>query len=132
MWSRSTRFDYFWPSLAHLGEQTVLNKEIYTQGVSADEDAFGYNERYAEYRYKPSEVTSAFRSNHSASLDSWVLTQDFASLPSLNASFIEENPPMDRVIAVPSEPDFIMDCYFNMICARPMPVYSTPASLSIL
>lgn len=126
MWSRSTRFDFFWPSLAHLGEQAILNKEIYTQGTSADDDVFGYQERYAEYRYKPSMVTSLFRSNATTSLDVWHLSQEFSSLPALNAAFIVENPPIDRIIAVPSEPQFIADMYMNYTCARPMPTYATP------
>lgn len=126
MWSRQTRFDFFWPSLSHLGEQAVLNKEIYAQGTSADEDVFGYQERYSEYRYKPSQVTGLFRSNATASLDIWHLSQEFSSLPALNAAFIVENPPIDRVIAVPAEPQFILDCYFNFKAARPMPTYATP------
>ena len=99
MWSRSTRFDFYWPSLAHIGEQAVLNQEIYAQGTaggSADTDVFGYQERYSEMKYKPSMVTSIFRSNHSTSLDEWHLSQEFSSLPSLNSTFIEENPPLDR------------------------------------
>lgn len=126
MWSRSTRFDFFWPSLAHLGEQAILNKEIYAQGTSDDDDVFGYQERYAEYRYKPSVVTSLFRSNATTSLDVWHLSQEFSALPALNAAFIVENPPIDRIIAVPSEPHFIADVYMNYICARPMPTYATP------
>lgn len=129
MWSRSTRFDFFWPSLAHLGEQAILNKEIYAQGTAADNDVFGYQERYAEYRYKPSVVTSLFRSNATASLDSWHLAQNFTALPALNAAFIEENPPIDRIIAVPAEPHFIMDVYMRHICARPMPTYATPGKI---
>lgn len=132
MWSRSTRYDFYWPMLANLGEQAILNKEIYAQGTSADDDVFGYQERYSEYRYKPSVVTSTFRSNHSASLDVWHLAQDFASLPSLNDSFIREQPPIDRIVAVTSEPDFQLDCYFKLICARPMPTYATPAHFSML
>jgi hypothetical protein len=126
MWSRQGRYDFYWPALAHLGEQAVLNKEIYAQGTSADEDVFGYQERYAEYRYKPSQISGAFRSNAAASLDTWHLSQDFGALPVLNQSFIEENPPIDRVIATPSEPHFIFDSYFNLKCARPMPVYAVP------
>lgn len=130
MWSRSTRFDFYWPSFAHLGEQTILNKEIFAQGSgnpTADASVFGYQERYAEYRYKPSTVTGAFRSNaNSGSLDSWHLAQDFAALPSLNSNFIYENPPMNRVIATPNSPQFLVDCFFNLKCARPMPTYSTP------
>ena len=126
MFSRSTRFDFYWPALAHIGEQTVLNKEIYAQGTSADEDVFGYQERYAEYRYKPSVITGQFRSNHATSLDTWHLAQDFSALPVLNSAFIQENPPVSRVIAVPSEPHFLLDSFIQLRCARPMPVYSVP------
>lgn len=126
MWSRRDRWDFYWPALAHLGEQAVLNQEIYTQGTSADTDTFGYQERYAEYRYKPSQITGKMRSNATGSLDVWHLGQDFASLPALNASFIEENPPVDRVIAVTTEPEFIWDWYFDLKTTRPMPVYSVP------
>lgn len=126
MWSRRDRWDYYWPALAHLGEQTVLNQEIYTQGTSADSGVFGYQERYAEYRYKPSQITGKMRSNAAGSLDVWHLSQDFSSVPVLNASFIEENPPIDRVVALPSEPDLLFDWYFDMKCTRPMPIYSVP------
>ena len=126
MFSRSTRWDFYWPALSHIGEQSVLNKEIFSDGSAADENVFGYQERFAEYRYKPSMITGQFRSNHTTPLDTWHLAQDFASLPVLNASFIEENPPVDRVIAVPSEPHLILDAYFRMRCARPMPMYSVP------
>ena len=128
--SKRTRYDYYWPALAHLGEQTILNKEIYTQGTSADDEVFGYQERYAEYRYKPSMITGKFRSNATGTLDSWHLAQDFASLPSLNSSFIEENPPVDRVTAVNTEPDLLLDMFFKFKTARPMPTYSVPALLS--
>ena len=96
MWSRQTRWDFYWPALSHIGEQAVLNKEIYTQGTAggtADDETFGYQERFAEYRYKPSKITGQFRSNYTSSLDGWHLSQDFASLPVLNNSFIEEAPP---------------------------------------
>jgi hypothetical protein len=129
MWSRSTRFDYYWPALAHLGEQAVLNKEIYTQGTaggSADAGTFGYQERYAEYRYYPSQITGLFRTNATGSLDSWHLSQDFGSLPTLGSTFIVENPPTTRVKATSSDPDFIFDGFVKLICARPMPVYSVP------
>jgi hypothetical protein len=129
MWSRRDRWDYYWPALSHIGEQAVLNKEIYTQGTTADDDVFGYQERYAEYRYKPSQVTAQMRSNYSASLDAWHLSLDFASLPSLNASFIEENPPIDRVVAVNTAPDFIFDWYFDLKSTRPMPTYSVPGMI---
>lgn len=126
MWSRRDRWDFYWPALAHLGEQAVLNEEIYTTGTSTDQDVFGYQERYAEYRYKPSQITGKMRSNASGSLDVWHLSQDFSALPVLNASFIEENPPIDRVVALPSEPDLLFDWYFDMKCTRPMPTYSVP------
>lgn len=126
MWSRRDRWDFYWPALAHLGEQAVLNQEIYYQNTAADAQTFGYQERYAEYRYKPSQITGKMRSNATGSLDVWHLAQDFTSLPSLNASFIEENPPIDRVIAVTDEPQFIWDWYFDLKTTRPMPVYSVP------
>jgi len=127
MWSRSTRYDFFWPALAHIGEQAVLNKEIYYGTNSTTNDAvFGYQERWAEYRYKPSQITGKMRSNTNASLDVWHLSQEFSSLPELNETFITENPPVDRIVAVQNEPNFHMDCYFNYTCARPMPMYSVP------
>lgn len=129
MWSRSTRFDFFWPTLAHLGEQSILNKEIYCQGTaggSADAGVFGYQERYAEYRYKPSQITGKFRSNATGTLDSWHLASDFSALPALNSAFIVEQPPVSRVVAVTTEPQFILDCYFDFKAARPMPTYATP------
>ena len=130
-WSRQTRYDFYWPALAHLGEQAILNQEIYAQGTADDDNTFGYQERYAEYRYKPSQITGKFRSTVSTgSLDNWHLAQDFSALPSLNSSFIEENPPVDRVIAVTSEPQLLLDVYFKLKCARPMPTYSVPALLS--
>ena len=128
--SKRTRYDYYWPALAHLGEQSILNKEIYAQGTSDDDLTFGYQERYAEYRYKPSQITGKFRSNATGILDSWHLAQNFGSLPALNTSFIEEDPPIDRVTAVNSEPDLILDMYFKYKTARPMPTYSVPALLS--
>jgi len=127
MFSRQTRFDYYWPALAHIGEQAVLQKEIWATGVPATDDlVFGYQERYAEYRYKPSIITGLFRSDAAGSLDAWHLSQDFATAPVLDASFIEENPPLDRVIAVPAEPHFLFDSYIKMHCARPMPTYGVP------
>jgi len=126
MFNRRTRFDMYWPALAHLGEQTVLNKEIFADGSSADDETFGYQERYAEYRYKPSRVSGTFRSTASAPLDSWHLALDFASLPALNDTFIQDDPPFDRVLAVEDEPDFLLDCFFKLRTARPMPTYSVP------
>lgn len=126
LWSRQTRFDFYWPALAHLGEQVVLNKEIYAQGTDADDDVFGYQERYAEYRYYPSLITGKFRSTYAQPLDMWHLSQKFDSLPTLSAQFIEDNPPVSRVIAVQDEPQFLLDTYFSLNCVRPMPVYSVP------
>ena len=129
LWSRNTKFDYYWPALSMIGEQAILNKEIFTQGsanAAADAAAFGYQERFAEYRYKPSIITGEMRSNAAQSLDTWHLAQDFSTLPALNAEFIKDQPPIERVIAVPSEPHFIFDGYFRFRCARPMPMYGVP------
>jgi len=127
MWDRQTRFDFYWPALAHLGEQAVLQKEIFADGIPANDNiVFGYQERFAEYRYKPSQITGEFRSNFAQTLDSWHLALDFASAPTLNAAFIEDNPPIDRIIAVPSAPHFLFDAYFQYKCVRPMPTYSVP------
>lgn len=126
MWSRRTRFDMYWPSLSHIGEQAVLLQEIYAQGGSTDDDVFGYQERYAEYRYKPSRLSGLFRSSAGGTLDAWHLAQKFTTAPALTDAFIQENPPVDRVIAVPSQPHFMADLAFYMKCARPMPVYGVP------
>jgi hypothetical protein len=127
MFSRSTRFDFYWPALSHIGEQSVLNKEIYADASANDALTFGYQERYAEYRYKPSIVTGQFRSNFATPLDSWHLAQNFVALPVLNASFIVEAPPIDRVKALAGTyPDFLFDSWIKVHCARPMPVYSVP------
>ena len=126
MWSRKGRFDFYWPVLAHLGEQAVLNKEIYAQGTDADDDVFGYQERWAEYRYFPGTITGKFRSTDPQPLDMWHLAQKFDSLPTLSSQFIEDNPPVDRVVAVTDEPQFLFDSWMRLKCARPMPVYSVP------
>ena len=126
MFSRQTRFDFYWPALAHLGEQAVLNKEIYAQGNATDDDVFGYQERWAEYRYKPSLITGKFRSTDPQSLDVWHLSQKFDNLPKLNADFIIDQPPISRVVAVQDEPQFLFDSYMRLKCVRPMPVYSVP------
>lgn len=125
-WSRSTRYDFYWPVLAHLGEQAVLNKEIYCQGNAKDDEVFGYQERWAEYRYEPNKITGKMRSTYAQSLDIWHLAQKFDTLPVLNDEFIEDNPPVKRVLAVQDEPEFIADVWFNYSCVRPMPVRSTP------
>lgn len=126
-WFRQTRYDFYWPALSHLGEQAILNKEIWVQGnAPLDNAVFGYQERYAEYRYKPSRITGLFASDAAGSLDAWHLSQDFATLPTLGGTFIQDNPPIDRVIAVPSEPHFLADFWFELKTDRPMPVYSVP------
>lgn len=126
MFSRRTRIDFYWPEFSHLGEQAILNKEIYADASANDALVFGYQERFAEYRYKPSQITGLFRSNATGTLDPWHLAQNFASLPVLNSTFIQETPPMTRVKAVTTEPDFLFDAHFGLKCARPMPVYSVP------
>jgi hypothetical protein len=130
MWTRQTRFDFYWPALAHIGEQAILNQEIYMIGTPAQDTAvFGYQERFAEYRYKPSTITGQFRSNFATPLDSWHLSLNFGALPALNASFIVDAPPIARVVAVPSQPHFLLDVYFQLSCARPMPVYGVPGNI---
>ena len=127
MWSRETRFDFYWPALAHIGEQAVLNKEIYASGTAAtDEAVFGYQERYGEYRTKQSKITGKFRSTDPETLDVWHLAEEFADTPVLGVPFIEDNTPVDRVIAVTDEPHFLFDSYISLQCARPMPMYGTP------
>jgi len=126
MFSRSTRYDEYIPALAHIGEQAVLNKEIYFNNDADDAEAFGYQERWAEYRYGNSRITGLFRGNAAASLEAWHLSQEFGSRPTLDPTFIEDNPPVDRIIAVPAEPHFIFDSFFDLTCARPMPLYSVP------
>lgn len=126
MFSRRTRLDFYEPLLNGLGEQAVLMKEIYAQGTSADNTAFGYQERFAEYRFKQSEITGRFRSNFAQSLQVWHLSQYFASAPALNGSFISENVPMARVVAVPSEPSFLFDAAYEYNHVRPMPIRSNP------
>ena len=129
MFTRRTRWDHYWPALAHIGEQAVLNKEIYCDGSANDANVFGYQERYAEYRYKPSQITGLFRSTAATTLDIWHLAQKFNALPTLGATFIQETPPIDRVIAVTNEPHFLFDSFFKLRCARPMPVYGVPGMM---
>jgi hypothetical protein len=127
MWLRSTVYDFYWPTFAHLGEQAIELREIYAQGSEADTTVFGYQERYAEYRYKPSQITGMFRSSVvSGTLDVWHLSQFFKNAPTLNEEFIVENPPIERIIAVPSEPEFLLDIGFRYTTVRPMPMFGTP------
>lgn len=125
-WSRRSRFDFYWPALAHLGEQAVLNKEIFFAGTSVDDKVFGYQERWAEYRYGISKITGMLRSDVSGSLDVWHLAQAFTDTPTLGPTFIMEDPPVGRVLAVQNEPQFIFDSIVSVNCVRPMPVYSVP------
>lgn len=126
MFTRRTVLDFPWPTFAHLGEQSILSKEIYWDGTAGDDTVFGYQERYAEMRYKPSLITGKLSSLNGDTLDVWHLGQKFGSRPVLGNLFIEEQPPMSRVIAVPTEPHFILDSYFHYICARPLPVFGVP------
>lgn len=127
LWSRSTRYDFPYPVFAHIGEQAVLSKEIYCDGSGSDANVFGYQERYAEMRYKQSKITGNFRSSAPTPLDYWHLSQNFTSRPTLNQTFIEvDNTPVDRGIAVPSEPQFLFDSFIHVTSARPLPVYGTP------
>lgn len=129
MWLRSDVLDFYWPSFAHLGEQAIENIEIYCQGNDDDKKVFGYQERYAEYRYKPSLITGQFRSTYKEPLDIWHLSQKFATLPTLSDEFIQDHPPISRVVAVPSYPHFLLDVKFNLKCIRPMPMYGIPGMM---
>ena len=129
MWSRSTRYDFYFPAFATLGEQAVLNKEIYVTGTSGDNDVFGYQERWAEYRYYPSRISSLFRSTAAGTIDAWHLAQKFNATPTLNTTFIQDTPPVSRVVAVGAAANgqqFIFDSFFDCKKARPMPMYSVP------
>lgn len=126
MWFRSTRLDEYWPTLAHLGEQAVYEREIFADGSDNDKKVFGYQERYAEYRYKPSMITGKLRSTDPQSLDVWHLAQEFSQAPTLSKDFIEEHPPLDRVLAVTDEPQLILDAWFDLQCSRPMPLFGVP------
>ncbi len=124
---RKTRLDHFFPALSHIGEQAVLQSEIFASGIPAEDDiVLGYQERWAEMRYSKSAITGAMRSTHSLTLDPWHLSQDYENAPTLSPSFIEQNTPVDRVIAVPSEKHLIFDSYTQFRHARPMPTYSVP------
>ena len=127
MWLRSTVYDFYWPTFAHLGEQAIELRELYAQGSEADTTVFGYQERYAEYRYKPSQITGKFRSSVTGgNLDVWHLSQFFNNAPTLNEEFITENPPIKRIIAVQDEPEFLLDIGFRYTTVRPMPMFGTP------
>lgn len=129
MWSRKTRFDFYWPVFANLGEQAILNKEIFAQGTDVDDEVFGYQEAWAEYRYKPNRVAGEMRSSYAQSLDVWHLADDYATLPSLSAAWIQEDKAaVDRCLAVTSSVSnqLFADVYVRNICTRPMPANSIP------
>lgn len=127
MWSRTGRYDYYWPVLANIGEQAILNREIYAQGNTKDSEAFGYQEAWADYRYKPSKVTGLFRSNAQQSLDAWHYAQDYDKLPTLSTAWMEQGDiEMKRTLARSDQPNFIADFYFMNKTTRCMPVYSIP------
>ena len=128
-WSRKKMLDYYFPTLANLGEQAILNKEIYAQGTNKDDEAFGYQEAWAEYRYKPSRVSGAMRSNYQTSLDAWHYADEYNSQPILSSDWIDETTAnIDRTLSVQSskEDQFIADFYFECEAVRPMPLYSIP------
>lgn len=128
-WTRKTRFDYYWPVLANIGEQAVLNREIYCDGSSNDTEVFGYQEAWADYRYKPSICTGEMRSTYNKSLDVWHLGDDYSTLPKLSASWIQEDKSVvDRVLAVTSSVSnqLFADIYIKNTTTRPMPLYSIP------
>jgi len=128
-WFRRSRYDFYWPACAHLGEQAIHRREIYCLGTAADDTVFGYQERWAEYRNKPNRISGGFRSTAFAPLDMWHLSQDFgASAPVLNSAFITENPPIDRVTQVDTLEgyEFIFDSVFDMRMVRPLPMFSIP------
>lgn len=128
--SRQTKFDFLWPIFANLSEQEILNKEIFVSGDENDDKVFGYQERYAEYRYQQSRIAGQLKSSYAQPLDSWHLSQYFTSLPKLNSEFIEDNPPVERIVAVQDEPHFLMDVHFNLDLIRPLPLFGIPASFS--
>lgn len=129
MWFRRTQFDFYWPGFAHLGEQAVFSKEIYSEGVPANDDlVFGYQERWSEYKYKPSRISGAFRSSYATPIDVWHLAQEFSTRPVLNEAFVEENPPFSRVLQVVTAAgeEFLCDAMFDCRWVRAMPMFSIP------
>lgn len=129
LWQRSTRYDFFWPKLQQLGEQTILNSEIYMVGGASDTTVFGYQERNAEYRFKPSEIHGEFRPTYATAIDQWHLGEEFGSLPTLGSTFIAQSTPITRCIAITSAPQILFDAWFNYKHARPMMTYSVPVTL---
>ena len=129
LWSRKRRFDYYWPALANIGEQAILNKEIYAQGNATDEQAFGYQEAWADYRYKPNKITGEMRSSAPQSLDSWHYGDHYSTQPFYSEDWLQEPyENVDRTLAVTSQigHHFFGDFAFRLVCSRPMPLYSIP------
>lgn len=129
LWSRKDKFDFYWPVFANIGEQAIKNKELYAQGTAEDDEVFGYQEAWAEYRYKPNRVTGEMRSSYAQSLDVWHLADDYSKLPSLSAEWIQEDAStVNRVLAVSDNlsAQFFADIYVKNLCTRPMPMYSIP------
>lgn len=129
LWSRQTRYDFYFPVFAMLGEQAILNKEIYCDGSANDLLVFGYQERWAEYRYNPSQITGLMKSTSAGTVDAWHLAQRFSVLPTLNETFIQEAPPVSRVVAVGAGANgqqLLLDAFFDIKAARPLPMYSVP------
>jgi len=130
-WQKSTRYDFYYPVLAGIGEQSVLNREIWADNSANDILVFGYQERYAEYRFLNSKLTSLMRPDAAGTLASWHLSEDFATLPALGDTFIQANTgvPLDRAIAVPAQPQFFADFYHEIKAARPLPLYGVPGNI---
>jgi len=129
LWSRSTRYDYYFPAFSHLGEQAIFNKEIYCDGSANDSSVFGYQERWAELRYNPSQITGLFKSTSAGTIDPWHYAQRFNTLPTLNSTFIQDNPPLARNLAVGASANgqqLLLDAFFDITAARPLPMYSVP------
>ncbi len=133
-WRKQTRYDFFYPVLSQIGEQSVLNSEIWSDGSANDDLIFGYQERYAEYRFIQNRLSGLMRVDATGTLAAWHLSEDFASLPTLGSSFITANlgVPLDRAIAIPTEPHFIADFYFDIKAARPLPTYGIPGNIDRL
>ncbi len=132
-WLRETKLDYYWPSMAHLGEQQISNIEIYAQESPGNDAinaaAFGFIPRFDEYRYKVSKITGQLRSTYAQTLDGWTLSEEFTSLPTLSAAFIQANAPFERIVATPTYPRFLFDAHFKLNSVRPMPTYGVPGQM---
>ena len=133
-WTKSTRYDFVYPVLSQIGEQVVESREIFCDGTGSDENVFGYQERYAEERYISSKLTSLFRVDAAGTLAAWHLSEDFTTRPTLDATFIEAETgtPLDRALAIPTEPHMIADFYHQVKAAKPLPLFGQPGNLDRL